>query len=58
MEVLDKYNCRNYSQCGNEITFTEKDNEYYIQRGWVHANGSPVKPKECKPCRIKRKKAK
>lgn len=54
-ETLEQYNCRNFKDCNGIIKFTEKDKEYFIQRGWVNPDGSPTKPAYCKPCRNKRK---
>lgn len=53
--ILDKYECKNYDTCHNLIYFTEKDQEYYLQKGWTYPDGSVVKPKYCKPCRVQRK---
>lgn len=51
----EKYNCRNFDDCKGVIVFTERDKDYYIQRGFVNPDGSISKPRYCKPCRVKRK---
>lgn len=53
--ITDKYKCRNFNKCGNMIVFTERDNEFFVQKGWVDEDGRVQKPKYCKPCRLERK---
>ena len=51
MREVEKYECKNFTKCGNYIFFGPRDLEYFVQRGFVKADGSVSKPKLCRPCK-------
>jgi hypothetical protein len=53
----ERYLC-NVPGCKEYIIFGERDQEFYIQNGWVDEAGNINKPKKCKMHRAEAKKRK
>lgn len=41
--------------CNNMVVFTNIDEDYYREKGFLKPNGQVSRPSRCKPCRIRRK---
>jgi hypothetical protein len=51
---VEKYPCATPG-CNNFVYFSERDEKFYREKGWVDEKGNVIKPKRCKACRERRK---
>lgn len=42
-------------ECGKEFTFTANEQQFYLERGFVDADGKVNEPVRCKDCRDAKK---